>query len=206
MNAYTFNVESIAPLWINGDGFLAGLPVTRLVLRLKPSAHTTEMTTPRLAESIRARLPKSRPKWLFLDGDEGVLDQAILGACHFTLNMLVYSEFSGRRPMIDRFEQFPFCDHACIRVRGSVPEKLSNGLLFHSIILPPTATAAEVIAMTDELDKQECRCDRYIQASDAVADEQAAVAAAVGRGWRVTTPPVRAVLTPSASVRGGRKR
>lgn len=185
-----YRVESIDPVWLGGEGYIAGVPVVRIVAR---TSSGDQMSTHQLIDAIKRAVPADRsmaPSTVAFMGDEGCIDMDFIMAVHNHLLMRVYTEISGTRPLRDSRGNTPIADHICVRVPRNTT-KLSDGVLMHSVVVQAPCSPAKVRELSRWLDKEDLNPLRFVAASDmtsASREDAEAVVALAGHGWRLTHP------------------
>lgn len=186
-----YNFDFVDPLWLGGDGFLAGLPVTRAVFSRKPGGGSTPLDLFQVVKLIKDAITscKASPRYIVIAGDEGAVDNVFLHGIHHHLQTLVYVEISGTKPLTDRNHDTPVYDHICLRL-PEIPDRLSNGILFHSVVVGPKPDPAKLIAFSAYLDREGIRAQRFIatEFDDSATNQDAKLVASVSRLWRLTHP------------------
>ena len=183
----SYPLQCLIPCWLGGEGFIAGYPVMAVVLREKGSI---SIGLHDLFERIRKEKPTgdASPKVIAFLGDERFFDDQLLMLVRLRLLTPCYAEYSGERPMTDRFGLIPRWDHACIRLR-TTRLVISGGLLFHSVIVPTPDHSADLVSLGRQIDKAGFQVSRYASASGRSDQFDARVVrGAASSGFRLTRP------------------
>ena len=189
----TYPLQCLIPCWLGGEGFISGYPVTAVVLREKASV---PLTLHDLFERIKRARPSgdAAPKIIAFLGDEKFFDDQLLMLVRMRLLAPCYAEYSGERPMTDRFGIMPRWDHACLRLK-TTKMLISGGLLFHSVIVPTPDHSSDLISLSRQIDKAGFNVSRYASASGRSDDFDARVVrGAASTGFRMTSPLVKEAL------------
>ena len=189
----TYPLQCLIPCWLGGEGFIAGYPVTAVVLREKGSV---PLSLHDLFERIRRARPSgdAAPKIVAFLGDEKFFDDQLLMLVRMRLMAPCYAEYSGERPMTDRFGIMPRWDHACLRLK-TTKMMISGGLLFHSVIIPTPDHSSDLISISRQIDKAGFNVSRYASASGRSDDFDARVLrGAASTGFRMTRPLMKEAL------------
>lgn len=183
----TYPLHCIIPSWIGGDGYLTGLPVLAIVLRERGAKHYKLHD---LFARIVSEKPKNMPapRMAAFMGDERFFDNQLLMLVRMRLSLPCYAEYSGERPMNDRFDGFPKWDHTSLRLR-STRTKISGGILFDSVVVPTPDHSEDLCALGNQIDKGGHKVTRYASESGrGDAFDAKIVRGAASSGFRMTRP------------------
>lgn len=182
-----YPLQCLVPCWIGGDGYISGLPVLAIVLR---ESGSVQLSLHDLFERALAAKPRGEaaPKMIAFIGDERYFDDQLLMLFRLRMSVPCYAEYSGSRPMVDRFGILPRWDHASIRPI-SARSKLSGGLLFHSVCVPTPERPSDLVSFGALIDRAGFKVTRYATASGRSDNYDAKIVSlAASSGFRMSRP------------------
>lgn len=182
-----YPLQCLVPGWLGGEGYIAGLPVLAVVLR---EAGSVSLGLHEMFDRIQKARPRGAdaPRLVAFLGDERYFDDQLLMIVRLRLCLPCYAEYSGEKPMEDRFGLFPRWDHASVKLRHA-KVTISGGMLFHSVVVPTPQYPDELVSLGKNIDRAGFQVTRYASASGRSDNFDAKVVrAAASSGFRMTRP------------------